>query len=246
MTTKRPKRQIQNPSAASIAMLDDLGVAYGRRCFTVTAKEFDNDASGGWGPGDYDTLTLDAAVAVRWDAGIRAVLEQGLSGEAAMDLRRHVLAGGEPATWAVAAEVAAAEALAGRAAHDLAERKARLAELLDGLERTAYIARSVLVDDRAWPVVMSNTDGADVRLPGGYGWDTIRRGPEGWLVSDAGGGGGSTAWVAPEMADAMRLAAGVEMGVTPEGAAAGVASPYVGADQRRMYEVVLAAAAAGG
>jgi hypothetical protein len=39
---------------------------------TVTGDDFDNDRSGGNGPGDYYGYTVDDDVAARWDAGLAA------------------------------------------------------------------------------------------------------------------------------------------------------------------------------
>lgn len=126
-----------------------------------------------------------------------------------------------------------------RAAADAkdAQDTATAATILNGLSSTGYspyyTTQSLAPLGR--PVAEATGNG---RLPDGCGWTKIYRCPEGYVsVFSDSGSNVVTAWSTPKQCDAWRLASAIEDKLTAQDAADGIASPYIGDDQRRMYEV---------
>lgn len=246
-----PRRIPFRNAATAKDRLERFFRPYGLRAvlydYVVTPDEFDRDDNEG--PGHYVGIATTHEAADRWDLGIREAKRRGLTDEAAVSLRQHVMAGGDPETWVLPPEVAEAQRRreeAERRAREEAERARQEAEaqirgVLAGLECTSYGPRVYATTDLGSPVLENPHQ---VRLPNGLGWTALYRHPEGvGYVSVYRGVHGDAFsvlhWVPPDVARAYRLRSARELGVTPERARESVGSPCIDEDQRAMYQAVL-------
>lgn len=111
---------------------------------------------------------------------------------------------------------------------------AALADLTQGLVETGYSSYWT-IDSLVDLVVISELRQTHVAF-GRTHVVTVYRAPEGIVVRRAGTGHyGVTCWATPETADRMRVEWAQRHEIDVEQARRGLASPYVGADQRRMY-----------